>query len=69
MESSNNEGIKWYQGNKRLQMIVRATDAVQIYILTRCFGKTPIRIFPIALPLKQDNAIEQVFNGVIKRSI
>jgi hypothetical protein len=50
-----------------IQMIVRAIDAVQIYILTRYFRKTPIRIFPIALPLKQDNGIESLM--VIKRNM
>jgi|GEM_PF-7087493 len=31
-------------------------DGMQIYnILRRLFKKTPIRIFPIVLPLKQDN--------------
>jgi len=29
----------------------------------------PIRIFPIALPLKQDNGIERVFNGYKKKYI
>jgi hypothetical protein len=53
-----------------IQRIVRAIDAVQIYILTRCFRKRRIRIFPIALPLKQDNGIiERVFNGYKKKYI
>jgi hypothetical protein len=53
-----------------IQRIVRAIDAVQIHILTRFFRKTPIRIFPIALPLKQDNSIiERVFNGYKKKYI
>jgi hypothetical protein len=34
-----------------LQRIVRAIDAVQIYILTTFFRKRIIRIFPIALQL------------------
>jgi hypothetical protein len=52
-----------------IQRIVRAIDAVQLYILIRCFRKKPIRIFPIALPLKQDNGIERVFNGYKKKYI
>jgi hypothetical protein len=33
-----------------IQRIVRAIDAVQIYIFTRFFRKRTIRLFPIALP-------------------
>ena len=51
-----------------IQMIVRAIDAVQIYILTRYFRKTPIRIFPIVLPSKKDG-IERVFNGYNKKYV
>jgi hypothetical protein len=50
------------------QRIVRAIDAVQIYTITRYFRKTPIRIFPIALPLKKDG-IERVFNGYKKKYV
>jgi hypothetical protein len=51
------------------QRIVKAIDAVQIYIITRFFRKTAIRIFPIALPLKQENGIERVFNGYKKKYV
>jgi hypothetical protein len=51
-----------------MQRIVRAIDAVQIYILTRFFKKTMIRIFPIALPSKVDN-VERVFNGYKKKYV
>lgn len=51
------------------QRIVRAIDAVQIHILTRFYRKRTIRIFPIALPLKQDNGIERVFNGYKKKYV
>ena len=51
-----------------IQRIVRAIDAVQIYILTTFFKKTTIRIFPIALPSKVDN-VELVFNGYKKKYI
>src|SRR5205823_6313491 len=52
-----------------MQRIVRAIDTVQIYIITRYFRKKSIRIFPIALPLKQYNGIERVFNGYKKKYI
>ena len=48
--------------------IVRAIDAVQLYTITRYYRKKPVRIFPIALPLKKDG-IERVFNGYKKKYV
>jgi hypothetical protein len=51
-----------------IQRIVRAIDAVQIYIISRFFRKRTIRIFPVALPSKKGN-VERVFNGYKKKYV
>lgn len=51
-----------------VQRIVRAIDAVQVYIFTRFFRKRTIRIFPISLPSKKGN-VERVFNSYKKRYV
>jgi hypothetical protein len=51
-----------------IQRIVRAIDAVQVYIISCFFRKRTIRIFPVALPSKRDN-VERVFNGYKKKYV
>jgi hypothetical protein len=52
-----------------IQRIVRAIDAVQVYIISCFFRKRTIRIFPVALPSKEKDNVERVFNGYKKKYV